>query len=378
MSLLAMVEVQLVLRCLDFRRRLVAARCNKQLYAAASHPFAWPQEQMATLRVSNDAAVLQSLGGRVRGSLLRSSSIHLRMQLRFPRGSGALDYYPHVFAVPNVQGITVGEEVHHSVGPVPSLEFLCHPDAQQLRVLDVTGLRFYRRPSLELLPLHSFRHLHSLSLGFVAAAIDQFATLQPLSLLPSLTHLTIDMEHHQARLLPSLPLCTRLVSLELFASVICTEVVNCLTQLPLLQRLQLSYSDMKEQSADAWAALHSLHEVQVDHVRESPLLMPLLSSVPILRLLRWHCGAPEYFLNQHDPYWPTMHSLRPLLTDAPLLQVELVMHSTFDEWQRASSTYAVVNALANYQRRKWDELHQIRAQLPRVRTVEPDEKNEAH
>jgi len=39
MSILATVEIQLVLRCLDFRSRLTAARCNKQLYAAASHPF---------------------------------------------------------------------------------------------------------------------------------------------------------------------------------------------------------------------------------------------------------------------------------------------------------------------------------------------------
>jgi hypothetical protein len=68
MSVLAPVECQLVLRFLDIRARLATARCNEQLFEAASQPFACPQEQLAALPVENDAAVLQSLGARVRGS----------------------------------------------------------------------------------------------------------------------------------------------------------------------------------------------------------------------------------------------------------------------------------------------------------------------
>jgi hypothetical protein len=111
LSLLATVEVQLMLRCLDVRSRLSAARCNKQLYAAANHPFAWPQEQMATLRANNDVASLQSLGDRVRGSLLRLSSIHLRVLIQRMTGG---PFCAEVFAVPNVHAITVRmEAIYH-------------------------------------------------------------------------------------------------------------------------------------------------------------------------------------------------------------------------------------------------------------------------
>jgi hypothetical protein len=108
MSILATVEVQLVLRCLDPLSRLAAARCNRQLCAAASHPFAWPQEQMATLCVANEAAALQSLGARVRESLLRSSSIRLRVQLGNAR---IVPLCPEVFAVANVRTIRVHQGV---------------------------------------------------------------------------------------------------------------------------------------------------------------------------------------------------------------------------------------------------------------------------
>jgi len=369
--LLAPVECQLVLRCLDFRSRLAAARCNKQLFVAASQPFAWPQEQLATLRVANDVSALQSLGAGVRGSLLRLSPIHLRVQLE----DVSAQLCPEIFAVPRVHGITVHPPTRYA--PIAAdflLPLLCHPDAQQMRSLDVDCLFFYRCSSAELEQMQTLPQLHSLSLGW--AASDHLATLQPLSLLPSLTHFGLNLSMHwAARLLPSLPLCSRLVSLKLSSSVIHSELVSCLAQLPSLQRLQLRGGDVKEQTVDAWADLRSLHEIQMHHVREAYLLLPTLSSVPMLRLLRWHCGAPEYYTTQHDPYLPTLHSLRPLLTDAPLLQVELVMQRTFDEWHRASSTSTVLgSALANYQRRKWDELHLMQAQLPRVRIVEPDEE----
>jgi hypothetical protein len=142
MSILALVEVQLVLRCLDARSRLTAARCNKQLYAAVNHPFAWPQEQMATLGLgaNTDVVALQSLGGRVRGSLLRLASIRLRVWL-----SDEIDgpLCPELFAVPNVQSITLQPEQDGVIPTAASeslLPLLRHPAAQQLRSLDISGL----------------------------------------------------------------------------------------------------------------------------------------------------------------------------------------------------------------------------------------------
>jgi hypothetical protein len=95
---------QLVLRYLDPLSRLTTARCSKQLYAAASQPFAWPQEQTMTFRVSDDPAALQELGARVRRSLLRLlATFHLRE--RVPDDAEPLS--PEVFAVPNVHSIVV-------------------------------------------------------------------------------------------------------------------------------------------------------------------------------------------------------------------------------------------------------------------------------
>jgi hypothetical protein len=366
--LLATVEVQLVLRCLDVRSRLAAARCNKQLYAAVSHPFAWPQGQMATLRVENDAAAQQALGARVRGSLLRLAPIRVEvvpLDVLSPLS-------PEVFAVPNVQSITTA--LHFTAIPMNFLlPALRHPNAQQLRSLDVSRLFYHRCSSEEVLQLQTLPHLHSLSLGWTAS--DYMTTLLPLSLLFSLTHLALHLPiAHAPQLYPSLSLCSRLVSLKLSHAVIGTELVHCLAQLPSLQRLQFRHGGVQEQSASAWAALRSLEEIQLDHVAQATRLLSLsvLTSVRTLRLLRWRCRAPTFVPQEDGPiFLPQLAPLTQLLTDAPLLQVELVMQCTFDEWQRASSTFAVSeSALANYQRRKWDELHQMPADLPRVRIVE--------
>jgi len=137
LSILAPVEVQLVLRCLDSRSRLIAARCSKQLYAAANHSFAWPQEQMATLRVEHDVMALQLLGQRVRRSLLRLSSIRLYVVL--PAAiPGPLR--SELFAVPNVQSIKVqSSSTSELIGSDFFLPMLLHPAAQRLRSLDITG-----------------------------------------------------------------------------------------------------------------------------------------------------------------------------------------------------------------------------------------------
>jgi hypothetical protein len=60
---------------------------------------------------------------------------------------------------------------------------------------------------------------------------------------------------------------------------------------------------------------------------------------------------------------------------APQLQMELILPSTFDQWQieatRHSGLRSRTDALRNYQQQVWDRLHQMPSQLPRMRIVEP-------
>jgi hypothetical protein len=273
--------------------------------------------------------------------------------------------------MPNVQSISVQPKGRYrSVAADFLLPMLRHPSAQQLRVLDVSRLFNYRCSHAELQQLPALPHLHSLSFGDTAC--DDLTTLQPLSLIPSLTHLGLDLARDRERVFPCLALCSRLVSLELSSSIIRTELVNCLAQLPSLQRLQLRGGDVKEQTADAWAALRSLREIQLDMVPDANQLLLVLSSVPMLRLLRWHCRAPTFIFTPHDPFLPTRLSLRSLMTDAPLLQVALVMPRSFDNWPVLSDR-APSFALQIYQRRMWEELRDL-AELPEplTRIVEPE------
>jgi hypothetical protein len=160
-SILATVEVQLVLRLLDVASRLKAARCNKQLLAAASQPFAWPKEQMVPLSVMNDGDELQALGQRVPRSLMRMVPIELHVQVR--------EHEPlsDIFAVTNVHALKLDLAnvqntlcVAHS-GVLESL--LSHPAAQHLRSLDIARLLNSRCSSTEAQLIGTLPHLHSLT-----------------------------------------------------------------------------------------------------------------------------------------------------------------------------------------------------------------------
>jgi hypothetical protein len=238
--------------------------------------------------VSNEASVFQTLGARVHRSLLRLSPIHLHVHVP---NFIVTPFCPEVFAVPNVQAITLHPAARFAYVQADFLlPFLRHPSAQQMRVFDIDGIFSYRCTSAELEQLQTLPHLHSLSLGYTACC--ELTNLQPLSLLPSLIHLGLHLAMHwEARLLPSLPLCSRLVSLKLSRSVIHTELVNYLAQLPSLQRVVLKGGIISEQTAGAWAALRSLREIQLDDVYGANRLLPVLSSVPVLRVLRWRCSA---------------------------------------------------------------------------------------
>ena len=213
-------------------------------------------------------------------------------------------------------------------------------------------------------------HLHSLLLGW--SACQELTTLQPLSQLPSLTHLALNLPTvHQRQLYPSLSLCSRLVSLQLGYAAVSVELVHSLAQLPLLQRLHLLHSNVEEQTAGAWADLRSLSEIQLDYVRQANRLLAVVGSVPSLRILRWHCRAPR--IVESDPLLvPQLAPLMQLLTAAPLVRVELVMAPTFNEWD-ASSSVAASPELQTFQQRVWDELQQLPLHLPiHVRMVAPD------
>jgi hypothetical protein len=162
-----------------------------------------------------------------------------------------------------------------------------------------------------------------------------------------------------------------LVSLKLNHATVDMELVNGLAQLPSLQRLHLHSGKVEEQIVGAWTALRSLHEIQLDCVAGANRLLPVLSSLPLLRLLRWRCKPPWYAQRERQsPALPQLEPLGQLLTTAPLFQVELVMQRTFDAWLHAWSTVTVSDELMNYQRRVWDDLRQLPTQLPRALLVD--------
>jgi hypothetical protein len=232
--------------------------------------------------------------------------------------------------------------------------------------------------------LAALPHLHSLSLcGFFASDFPVLHQLPP-PFFPSLTHLSFTPpDSGQEHVFASLSHCPRLTSLHLDfeGATIKRELVNCLAQLPLLRYLQLYDGDvdsMEPQTASARASLPSLCEIQLDEVYDAHRLLPLLDAAPTLRVLRWRCCALRY--SEHVYWLPTLEPLSQLLTAAPLLQVELLMPRSLEQWYVPSSepeaSAQTAAELVDLRRRCWDELQQLPTQLPRVRIVdiEPDEQ----
>jgi hypothetical protein len=388
LGVLATVEIQLMLRCLDVRSRLRAARCGKQLYAAASHPFAWPPEHMATLRVSNDAASPHALVQWIHGSLVRmASSIHLRISvptvLRAP-------LYPAIFAVPVVRAITVQPpSISQPAVSEVLLPLLLHPLAQQLRSLDVSRLWHYCLSRAELQQLLTCPHLHSLSFG--RPADRGFSeTLDQLALLPSLTHLSFQMASSGYRCLCApLSRCARLTSLQLVDATINQHLLCGLADLPHLQCLQLQGGEVElvlqaqtdrersRQSKRFWGTIGTTRTTM-------RYVAPTLPLFPALRLLRWRCRAPEHVPLQPAPSYPRApvrpsmaQCLQHLLstTEAAQVQVELVLPSTFAHWRRQSIN-SVNQDVLDHQHREWDELQRLPAFLTRAHIVEVEPEDD--
>jgi hypothetical protein len=334
---------------------------------------------MATLRVDNRALAMHALGRRVRGSLLRLSAIHLRVQL----SDEIVDVGPlcsDLFAVPNVQSLVVqqGNE-DQRFPPDFLLPMLLHPATQQLRSLDIFDLVDFECTPAELQQLATLPQLQSLSLGTTVSANFPFSLPQSSVIFPSLTHLSLyQPDDEQAQLYSPLSRCPRLTSLKLEALVLSTEIVDCLAQLPLLQRLQLCYGGVAASDTHAWTAVRSLREIELDYVHDGPPLLSMLCSIPALRLLRWRCRVPQYSVY---PYLPSLATLSELMLTTPLLRVELIMPRTLDQWRVQTLPHTVSSTdvdMLSYQRQRWDELQQLLTELPRGRIVVVEPEDDEH
>jgi hypothetical protein len=309
--------------------------------------------QTVSIRARNKAASLPTLGARVRRSLLRLAPIHLRIVLP-AETDGPLR--PELFKVPNVQSITL--PLRHS-GPSSFLSLLHHPGARQLRSLNIARCWNSKCTSAELKQMATLPHLHSLSVGgaLYSALQVPIPTPQQLEFFPALTHLSLKTEFlHQAHLFSFLSRCIHIVTLDLECVTVCTEFVDCLTRMTQLQRLQLhDGGGVKEQSANAWAALRSLREIHLEDLGDASKLLPVLSSAPALRLLQWRCRASHRVPSSiRPPCLPTWDSLNVFVTAAPQVQVELGMPLTFDEW--TDDDPAQNDAIWDWQQQAWAEL----------------------
>jgi hypothetical protein len=239
---------------------------------------------------------------------------------------------PELFAVPNVHALTVRSAEEEEVAFDFLLPVLLHPAAQQLRSIDTSGFSVYSCSSAELQQLSTFPDLHSFSLN-PGDGDDAPNKLQHVALFPSLTHLCVTLWVEDGSwgtrlddlVLDSLVRCSRLSSLQLVNICINSELVNGLAQLPSLQRLYLRNGYGKKQKADAWAALRSLREIQLDNVNEVRWLLPALGSAPALRFLRWRCRGPPVHRVWCPLGLPDPQTFHKVLTEAPLLQIELLV-----------------------------------------------------
>jgi hypothetical protein len=154
--------------------------------------------------------------------------------------------------------------------------------------------------------------------------------------------------------------------------------LDCMAQLLSLQQVRVPAGTVDyQQPAGAWAALRSLHELQLDDVFETNWLLPAQSP-------RCVCSAdvadlrgspnPSFQSNSDSPQCALGVAASPADCGATL-QVEWLLPGTFDEWH-AVATCPQSDALTNFQRRVWGKLHQLPSQLPRVRIVELEADDE--
>jgi hypothetical protein len=165
------VEWQLVLQFVDTDARLKAARCSRQLLAAADHPFAWRHAEAVVVRQPDSQPpqgyaqrLLRSLRppplrlvpslalpGRLRRSLLRHASILLRVDK---------DSSLSIAAIVALSQRLRELRIHADWTAANVEELLPHPALQQLRVLRLPSRSRTAAVALAcgLLQLHSLSH----------------------------------------------------------------------------------------------------------------------------------------------------------------------------------------------------------------------------
>jgi hypothetical protein len=275
-----------------------------------------------------------------------------------------------MFDVPNLHALTLSTaSIQRQVSPNFLLSLLRHPAVRQLRSFDVFHFTSYAFSPAELLQLQSLPHLHSLSLW---GGWGSCAALQQLPSLPAVTNLSTRGSNETHRMWTLLSRCPHLISVRLDGAIIRSDLIECLAQLPLLQRLHLGYGWVETHDARMWTALRSLREVEV--VQDHDVFdqwAPALGFIPGLRLLRWYCRPPQIDPWHLPSHMQVVDALRSLLDAAPLLHLELLLPCTWERWRcrLVPQRHVCSAALMDYRLRVWDELHQMPTQLPRTRIV---------
>jgi hypothetical protein len=359
---------------LDPGSRLKAARCSRQLLAAADDEFAWAAGGVARLLLSNHSL---SQPSRIQSSLLRHAPIALHVV------SGGAACIPGILAVGHLREL----RLHLWFAQQGPGALLVHPSLQDLRVLHLSDPACLR--TLELVA--ALPRLQSLALPSLTGRLENQegphpspfywpGDLAPLLHMAQLTEL--EMRDWKRPYAEDAAIIGRLVQLR---SLRLTAVDNMATAFahfpvdsPMLAQLRhLTIEDfcVYNDSAGHVSALSRLPQVEslrLIRAREIDSLLASLHHAPALRLLVVECSSqhPSQIASE-GPSHPSGAALRSLLTAAPLLQVQLQVPS-LERWNAAmrAQCYITGRILADGQ---WAPLQQLAADLrPRVTLLTVD------
>ena len=378
---LASVAIQLVAQFLGVADKLALARCSRRMLHECAQPLAWRDGLPLVVSAAAAAAAGCDPAVRLRRSaLLRHCPVHFLWD--------APTTVATVTALPNLHTLEVWHSARLFVTEWPSL--LSHPALRQLH-----SLRFPYPASAPLpdavlqLAAHSLPQLRTLTL----AGAESDAALAPLLALPSLTELTFDcgplqVDHSAA--LSVIAQCARLQILTLrsplFGPGDLRSFLCALGRTAQLRHLALEYFcaavefEGQPPPTDAdWraglSALGGLQSLRLRRIFGLDALLPLLSSAPVLRSLQLDLEA-DYSRDAaaFGSCLPSAAAVRGLLEAVPLLQVQLHMAASADEWAGAENDED--EGEADERARQWSSLQAEFAspQWQRVQIVTTDEQ----
>ena len=309
-DLLAKVELQLVLQCLDADSRLKAARCSRRLMRAADDPFAW----VGTPPFSVSSRKQAQPGTVISRSLLRHAPIELLLN-----SDPTMEL--EVWLIPRLHGLIVfawQKYLFPSLLPLPALRGL-------------QTLRLYFSPTVAVLQrLPTLPQLHTLEIHPHLPEDD----CSWLPAMPALTDLNTRLPSFSSEAHAAIGQCARLQSLRLLVTGFMPDSFAPFCATPAmgqLRHLEFQFLAMgcDMLSADewraGWSALAQLESLCLKEVQSVDQLLPHLAQAPALRTL-------TIFLRPSpDPQpsiYPSTAALRQLLAAAPQLQVRLSMAAT--------------------------------------------------